>query len=139
MFFLIAYTLIYVANCAVGRMCIGLCGAPASRYVPLLMPEVVGAYLFLISRFPWPDHRVIISIFLYMTLFTAIPDWQVKRARLYAKGKPAGVGAYRLTSSIAQADSLSGFNIHPNPLETDLEGKLEWLRGHHYSLFRHIR
>jgi len=45
-FLLIAFSLILSATTAAGRICLGLQAATATRYTPLILPGLLGAYLF---------------------------------------------------------------------------------------------
>ncbi len=135
-FFLLAFSIIFAANAAVGRLCLGMAIATSPRYVPLILPGVIGAYLFLLSRPKWAVRKLVMLILLCATILTAVIPWQVKRSEGFRKGKAAWVQAYRLTGDIARADVLSGYRIYPEPARTELDRKLDWLRLHNYSLFR---
>ena len=100
------------------------------------MPAVVGAYLFLVNRFRGPGNNALMLVLLCVTIISAMPPWHVKRAQVFAQGKSAWVLAYKRTNDIASADVLAGFKIYPDPAETDLNRKLQWLRERHYSFFR---
>ncbi len=136
LFFLLAFSLIFAANSAVGRLCFGLSIATNPRYVPLILPGVVGAYLFLLSRPKLASRKLVMPILLCATVTTAVIPWQVKHSEGFRKGKAAWVWAYRLTGNVAHADKLSGYRIYPAPTWTGLDRKLDWLRRHNYSLFR---
>lgn len=133
---LLGFSLLFSANASIGRLCLGLGAATASRYVPLLMPAFIGAYLYLRNSSRWKeDSKSVIILFAAIILCT-VPLWHSKDAEKFRHGKSAWVHAYMLTGSIAQADAMSGYRIYPDPARTNLGSKLAWLRMHHYSLFR---
>jgi hypothetical protein len=135
-FFLIAFSMAFAVSSAVGRMSLGWQGAIGSRYVPLLLPAVIGAYFFLLDRSKWCTRGYAMQILLCAAVITAVVPWQARKSEVYRKSKAAWVQAYRLTGNIMLADSVSAFPIYPNPARTELARKLEWLRKQNYSLFR---
>jgi hypothetical protein len=76
------------------------------------------------------------SVLLCAAVITAVIPWQLRHSEVFRKGKAAWVQAFRLTGDVARADMLSGYRIYPDPARTELDGKLDWLRRHNYSLFR---
>jgi len=135
-FFLLAFSLIFAANAAVGRLCLGLVAANQSRYVPLIMPAVVGAYLFFLGRPQWVRRRYTVLVLFCAAVLTAVIPWQVKRSEGYRNEKASWVRAFKMTGDVKRADALSGYRIYPDPARTNLDYKLNWLRLHKYSFFR---
>jgi len=133
---LLAFSLIFSASAAVGRLGLGLEVATSSRYVPLLTTAAIGAYIFLMNFPRWTERTVVMLVLLCLVTITAVPLWQKKAATGFRRGKSAWVAAYTSTKDVARADSIAGFKIYPDPAQTNLDRKLEWLRIHHYSLFR---
>jgi hypothetical protein len=138
-FLLIAFALVYSAATAVGRLCFGLEAATPSRYIPLLMPGFIGAYLFFLN-FPGILNRRPVMIFIasatVFCLLNGLPWQQNSIAVHYYNRKKAWVTVFKKTHDSRLADTLSGNPVHPNPEHTKLARKLEWLRQNRYSLFR---
>jgi hypothetical protein len=135
-FFLLAYSLLFAANAAVGRLCLGLEAASISRYVPLIMPSMVGAYLYYLGHPQRVRRKQVIAVLFCATVYTCIIPWQLKAAERLCREKASWVQAYRVTGDAKSADALSGCRVYPDPDRTNLDHKLNWLRLHHFSLFR---
>lgn len=76
------------------------------------------------------------AILLCLVTITIVPLWAKDMATELRRGKSVWVAAYTSTENVARADSIARFKIHPDPAQINLDRKLEWLRVHHYSLFR---
>jgi hypothetical protein len=135
-FFLFAFSLLFAANSAIGRLCLGLEAATTARYMPLLLPAMVGAYLYLVGNRKWIQHRTVVVILFFAAVYTGVFPWQLKNIERCHHMKTSWVQAYRETGSADSADELSGYRIYPNNERIDLDAKLNWLRRHNYSLFR---
>jgi hypothetical protein len=135
-FFLIAFSLLFAINAAIGRLCLGLETALASRYRPLVLPAVIGAYYYFLSHPQWARRKFVIVIFSCIMANAIVMPWRLKSAERLHHEKASWVQAYRLTGDAKSADSLSGCRIYPDPDRTQLDSKLNWLRQHKYSLFR---
>ena len=135
---LLGYSLLYSANTAVGRLCLGLpVAAQASRYATLLIPGYLALYFFLQSiRFALP--RIAGSV-LFLALFFAdiakAPEDRWPEIRWFADGKRAWAACYKQTGDIAHCDQATHFLIYPHPASTALAAKLEYLKQRHLSLF----
>ena len=114
-FFLTAFTLLYVAATAVGRIQFGLSGAQSSRYVPLLAPAFLGIYLatFRLER---RGLRLALGALLVGALLRAsFPMHPLEESFMIelAKKKRAFVAAYQETGSIEQASRRARLRIDP--------------------------
>jgi hypothetical protein len=143
-FSLVAFSLSFAANTAVGRLCLGLPeGAQASRYVTLMIPLVLGAYFWLLSLRPlfsitagWQRAGAggaiaVLFVFLLSTE-RAVP---ADRYEWFTDGKTRWVECYRRTKDIQNCDRSTNFPIYPNPDRTHLQQKLDYLEQHHLNLF----
>jgi hypothetical protein len=135
---LLGYTLLYSANTAVGRLCLGLpAAAQASRYATLLIPAYLALYFFLQSIRPGLP-RIAGSV-LFLALFFAdiryAPQDHLPGVQWFANGKRAWAQCYKQSGDIAHCDQSTHFLIYPVPANTGLAGKLEYLRQHHLNLF----
>jgi hypothetical protein len=132
---LILFSMLFAGGSSAGRMLLGLEGARACRYLPLLMPAAVGLHLWLAQRAS-PRLRV---LFLLILAATCLP-WRERRdARRYAKGKAAWVQAYRATGDVDKANAWAKFPIFPGgPAATraPLHTGLDWLERNQFSFFR---
>jgi hypothetical protein len=135
---LLGFSLVFAVLAAVGRLDFGLRTATASRYLPLLLPAVVGLYLFFSSRTRWPERRILFLMLLALAIASAVPSWHKEEVERFRKAKMTWVEAYVATSNVARATAISHFSIYPESRGGGkaLERKLEWLRERHYSFFR---
>jgi hypothetical protein len=138
-FLLVAFSLVYSAATAVGRLCFGLEAATPTRYIPLIIPGFIGAYLFFLN-FPNIVNRRTVMLFLFSaTIFCMLNGlpWQRNHiAAHHCNKKKSWVKVFKQTNDIRLADTLSGSSVHPYPEHTKLARKLEVLRQNKYSLFR---
>jgi hypothetical protein len=136
-FVLSAFSLTFAANSAVGRVCLGLEAATAERYVPYTLTLVIAAYLFVSMwrRFPRLRMAVIVGLLVVAagkeTFLTSRP---IKEADHFARIKASFRDCY-LRGQTLEACSARG-PLFPNPKDTRLQEKLDYLREHHLSLFR---
>lgn len=133
---LLAFTLLFSINAAIGRLCLGLEAATNSRYFPLMAPALISA-CFLLTEISHPKSRnLATALLLAIVLFASIPQRQVKEMLWYHDGKSAWVDAYRRTGNVVQADKAASFVIYPNHRKKNIEPRLQWLRDRQLSLFR---
>lgn len=134
--FLLAFSLMFIASAAFGRICVGLEAAAASRYVPLMLPGMIGAYLFVLDM-PQPCVRkYLLPILFCATAVTSVIPWNTRSSEAFRNSKAVWLRAYQETSDALYANSVSLYPIYPDPARTNLDSKLEWLRKRGYSLFR---
>jgi hypothetical protein len=138
-FVLIAFSLVFSAATATGRLCLGLEASTATRYVPLIMPGFIGAYLFSLNVPVLVKSRTVMPVLFAAAVLLMLTGWPWQRHFIAVhnhKGKEAWVAAFKQTTDVNLAGTLSGYLIYPDPEQTDLARKLEWLRVNRYSLFR---
>ena len=132
---LVLFTLLFSVGSSAGRVLLGLEGARACRYLPLLMPAVVGLHLWLAAR---PSRRL--QILFVLILAASCLPWRERRdARRYAKGKAAWVQAYLVTADIEKANARAKFAIFPGrsaSARAPLQAGLDWLERNQFSFFR---
>jgi hypothetical protein len=135
---LTAFGLLFCAGTAVGRISLGLREAQATRYVPLVVPALLGLYLQLQTIRP-PRVRLLASALAAAAMATATLPMRADEARfaaILARDKQRWVDAYLETGSIAIADARAGRKLYPHPPEqTRLEEKLATLRQRRLSFF----
>jgi len=138
-FLLITFTLVFSAASAAGRLTLGLEAATATRYVPLIMPGLLGAYLVFVSFPALAGSKIIMPLVFACTVFAMLTGWPWRHYYIAAHCctvKSAWVAAFIQTGDITIADTVAGYPVHPEPEQTNLARKLAWLRGNRYSLFR---
>ena len=133
LFCLSAFTLLFCANCAVGRVFTGPIAPLAPRYASLLIPGGL-AFLLQLSLLG-PPGRVAWVAIAYAALLvpaTAVrhPD-EVYGANWYADGRRAWRAAYLATHDETKADQLSHFSVYPVPLAE----RLGFLERNRLNLF----
>ena len=136
-FVLGGFSLTYAALTAVGRISLGLGAGQASRYVTLLLPSLVALYwtsrqLYAAGRIRAPLWGIV-GFALLVNLGMTGADW----AELdhFYRGKRAWAIGYLRGEDIEQAEALSEFQIHPDPVGTGLGQKLAFLKTHGLNMF----
>ncbi len=135
-FFLFAFSSIFQANTAIGRISVGLDGGLSSRYLPYAVPALLSLWL---SAHALPHRaRAIIVPLLGLTLFAKELDMGgiVSQLRKDAEDKRAVVACYRETHALFACQQKHSYWLYPGGGEaTHLQDKLDWLEQRHASLF----
>ena len=134
LFSLASFTLLFCANCAVGRVFTGVTAPLAPRYVTLLIPGMLALYLQLVAladrRAGYLAALVALSLLVPTTAF--LQPFESVGTRWYADGRTAWKAAYLRTGSEGEANRAAGFSIYP----VSVEPQLRYLRAHHLNLYR---
>jgi hypothetical protein len=130
---LLTYSILFAANTAIGRVCLGPDAAQTARYATLLIPGVTAFYLGLQLLSPAGIRRSVTCAFVFLTVPGCLfvnsgADW-------FAGGKRAWVACYLQSGNISACDKSTGFVIHPYPRQTHLQYKLDYLKAHRLSLY----
>jgi hypothetical protein len=133
---LTGFTVLFCINAAVGRICLGWDGALASRYIPLMMPGLLGLWIALtqveISRVWKKAAQSVILIVAALGMLNLHPrDW--KDMLWYHDGKLAWRTAYLETRNEKKANELSHFQIYP--AEGVITEKMMYLEKNRLNLF----
>lgn len=132
---LLAYSLLFAFNAAVGRVCLGLASAQASRYTNYLALGILGAYLQLhtVRR---PRLRTAMLSIAAAAFLATVPIRSHDRGmmRYFSEVKRNWRSCYLAGENIATCDSFAGFKMTPEPPEL-LEKKLEYLKEHQENLY----
>jgi hypothetical protein len=135
---LTAFGLLFCTGTSVGRITLGLPAAQSTRYVPLIVPALLGLYLHLQTIRP-PRARGLASLFAAVAMVAATFPMRADEARfaaILARDKQRWVDTYLETGSVRSADARARRRIYPHPPEeTHLEEKLAWLRERRLSFF----
>jgi hypothetical protein len=133
LFSLAAFTLLFCANCAVGRVFTGATAPLAPRYVTLLIPGMLALYLQLVAlagrRAGYLAALAAISLLVPTTAF--LQPFESVGTHWYADGRAAWKAAYLQSGSEAEANRAAGFSIYP----VSVEPQLRYLRAHHLNLY----
>lgn len=134
LFCLSAFTLLYCADTAVGRVQLGPTAPLASRYVTLMIPGALALFLQLAAlarrcAWEWPALAFAIAL-VPGTCFLRPLD--IVGVNWYAQGKARWKAAYLETHDEAKADKAADFRIYPAPV-TD---RLKYLEDRKLNLFR---
>jgi hypothetical protein len=131
---LIGFSLLFAANNAVGRQCLGPEQAFSSRYSTLLIPAFLGMYFFLLSKswFGLQNRVLALWVILLLPSSLIIPDADIN---WYSGGKSRWADCYRHTGNIRYCDESTHFVIYPAPAVTHLQEKLDYLQQNHLGLF----
>lgn len=137
-FTLTAFTLLYAAATAFGRVHLGLSGAQSTRYVPLVVPGFLGAYMAL-QALPAPQIRRGISLFVMIALIAASFPMRESESRFMhrlSKSKRIWIATYLETGEVRAADKAAGLRVYPfvGPRYRTAE-KFAYLREHRLSFF----
>jgi len=129
------YTLAFCVFAAVGRTCIGLFAAHASRYSSYLELGVLSLYLCALAA-PHPRWRAAAPIVLLIALLPSLrvaPN-DTLGMRKFSQAKAAWRACYLSTHDVAGCDRAFG-GVYPFPENTHLKEKLDFLEETQQNLF----
>jgi hypothetical protein len=133
LFLLSGFSLLFCADCAIGRVFTGPSAPYGPRYVALLIPAGMALFLQAVALSRQP--RFLWAAVLYTVVLipaTAFPrPYEVEGAAWYANGKRAWKAEYLRTHDKDEADKASHFPIFPG----DLSEKLKFLQDRDLNLF----
>jgi len=135
LFVITAFTLLFSLNLAIGRACLGLGAATASRYLPYMTPGFFALYLFAVNRKEIPAKVLFICTILFFITSMSIGRGNTAYYDRIYSGKKQWKQAYLKTEDINRSTKLSGFMIHPNPHDTNLRAKLDYLKKNGLNLY----
>lgn len=139
----LVFSLVFCANTALGRLCMGLLTAQSSRYVPYLIPAFLGIYF---SCLAYKNTRFraagIISV-LAIAMSAALPVRIGDRSMMaqYHNVKNNWRNCYFERHDIQQCDALlkaqrqPEYRIYPWPASTHLKEKLDYLEENKLNLY----
>jgi hypothetical protein len=134
---LLTFTLLFTLVTTVGRVCLGLHAASASRYIPYVLPGLLAVYLLPRSGEATRLRTTVLALFL-----AAVSAREVAAARndaeavQYATQKRLWADCYLARHVVAECDVVAGGPIYPAAEATGLQEKLDWLEARRYSLFQ---
>ena len=132
-----AFALLFASTTAVGRVCLGLYSANASRYIPYMLPGMLAVYLVIRTATPnLRAARALLPLFLVACIAKELPRLSTNEAAAYHKYKQRWRDCYLALHDIHECDMRAGHQVYPAPQATRLQEKLDWLEARRYSLFR---
>ena len=136
MLFLMAFTMAFCVNSAVGRITLGFSAAVQSRYVSYLIPALFALYLY-VDACGVRVRPTATTVFLLVMVLTSLRLPASHRTRMahLVDGKQAWRAAYLETRSIAEANERTGFVAYPWPEHTRMAEKLAYMEARGLNLF----
>jgi len=131
---LATFSLLFIINTAIGRVSMGIEGARASRYVPYLIPSLVGLYfhLFTLGR----SKNIFLNVmFVATVIVTSIASTNTYQMSWYHDYKTKWKETYLEHEDISLSDGISGIQIYPRPEHTHLKEKLNYLKENKLNLY----
>jgi hypothetical protein len=141
---LLAYSLMFSASAAVGRVCLGMQAAAAGSYTTLLIPAFLAMYFYLLGRAPQSKREVVLGLFIVLLVPGAVR--KAHGVDQFADAKRAWAACYVRTEDIHYCEQVASqrllagtlpdhFQIHPDPEGSGLRQKLDYLKQHRLNLF----
>ena len=134
---LIIFSLLFCANTALGRLCLGLLTAQSSRYVPYLIPAFLGIYFSCLASGNKTWKMVGTLGVLAIAISGALPVRIGDRSMMlqYHNVKNNWRECYLQLHDIQQCDTLTGTKIYPWPESGHLKEKLDFLEDKRLNLY----
>jgi hypothetical protein len=135
---LAAYSLLFCASAAIGRICFGMEAAQQSRYMTYLIPGFLALYFAATligsaSRNRYMLRSAVLLVVTWSCLHLHTWDWLT--ARNHSRDRSAWRQCYLKLESIDQCTALTGFEVHPSQETTHLKEKLAFLKQRHLNLY----
>lgn len=138
LFLLAAFSLLYCAATAVGRVQFGLSGAQSSRYVPLVAPAFLALVLFATQLERKTLRHLLGGLAVAALVQAGFPMHPLEEGfmKQLAQKKRSWVASYRETGSVEQASRAARLRIDPfrDPRRSTDE-TFAWLREQRLSFF----
>jgi hypothetical protein len=133
---LLSFSLLFAANAAVGRVCLGMPeAAQVSRYMGLLVPGFLAIYFHLLSWRKSMFRTALLALFVIALIPGAVRMPNGYSPQVVSDGKRAWKTCILQTGNINYCDQATGFPLHPNPRGTQLLEKLQFLQRNRLNLY----
>lgn len=133
---LLSYSLLFAANCAIGRVCLGLpLGAQAARYVTLMIPAFLAMYFWLVSLAPGIKRTAVLVIFAVSIAPLSLHKSQ--QFVWYAGIKHYWSRCYLRNENIQYCNWAVGIPLYPDKGfgRAAFEQRLDFLKQQHLNFF----
>jgi len=137
-FILIAFTLLFCINSAIGRISLGVGLGMTSRYVPYLIPAFYGIYLHLANYIQNNKIRnILLTTMIACLTISTFPlnkiDYQ--GILMYKNCKTQWRLFYLQTEDVEKTNQTIGCKIYPDAKRTNLKWKLDYLKARKLNLY----
>jgi hypothetical protein len=137
--YLASFTLLFLAFTAIGRVCLGLHGALASRYVTYSIPAMVAIYFGVLAGAPlfklkkWVGNTAVLGLVLLFATKELSILHNREHLRYNREGKTDWVHCYLEERNIEQCDQKTGYKLYPNsPM---IEKRIKYLEENNLNFF----
>lgn len=133
---LLGFSLLFEANAAIGRVCLGMpAAAQISRYMGLLVPAYLAIYFHLLTWRKSTLRTVVLVVFVIALIPAAVRMPNGYSPQVVSDGKQAWKACIRQTGNIDYCDHATGFTLYPDPRKTHLLEKLQFLQKNQLNLY----
>lgn len=129
-----SFSLLFAIGAALGRTCLGMPGAAQSyRYLGLLLPGFLAIYFHLNTIRSGGRKIIALAVF----LIAIIPPALRNHADPYTEnGKRAWISCLQQNGTVSQCQQSTNFVLHPDPMRTHLQEKIDFLKRNRLSFYR---
>jgi hypothetical protein len=133
---LVGFSLLFAANGAIGRVCLGMPeAAQISRYMGLLVPAYLAIYFHLLTWRKSAFRTTLLAVFVIALIPGVARMPNGYSPQLVSDGKQAWKTCILQTGAIDYCDRATGFALYPDPRKTHLLEKLQFLQKHRLNLY----
>jgi hypothetical protein len=135
-FLLIGFSVLFSGSSALGRVCLGIGSAQASRYMTLIIPAFLGLYFAVLNFQPRKLANLSCSVILIGLLFGQLPYGSTDQGiiRFFSDQKEDWKRCYLAQLQIDPCNQSTGYRVYPTTNQK-LQTELEYLQEHHFNLF----
>jgi len=130
---LLAFSLLFGAGTATGRICVASSPAQTSRYMIYLVPAFLGIYLHAFSL-QGKVRRASISTLLVLSLLASFPTGVAHKGTI-GTTRTVWKNCYLRLEDVDRCDEITNFRLYPVPEATQLKEKLLYLKQHQLNLY----
>lgn len=132
-----SFSLLFIATAAVGRVCLGMDTAIASRYVPYVIPGFLALYFHLLTLRPARWRGASLVVFCLVALYAGTGMTKLDRGGVYwlREGKAAWRACYLQREDVELCSKETGFPVSPHPEATRVRQKLDHLKANKLNLY----
>jgi hypothetical protein len=138
LFALSAFSLLYAANAAVGRICFGVEYGQSSRYAPYLFPAFLAFYFVLLQWHSGPRRTRLLALYAAVLAIAAVFVAPRDRRTMayYRDGKQQWKSCYLSYQDPARCGQQTGFAFYPSPNSVELRRELDYMQRNQLNMFR---
>jgi hypothetical protein len=133
---LLGFSLLFEANAAIGRVCLGMPeAAQISRYMGLLVPAYLAIYFHLLTWRKSAIRTALLALFVIALVPSAVRMPNGYSPQVVSDGKQAWKSCILQTGTIDYCDRATGFALYPDPRKTQILEKLQFLQKNRLNLY----